>query len=403
MPEFNYTAQTKDSQIQKGSVEATTKTAAIAALQARDLRPLVVTEAKKTFGDIKIPLPGGDKVKTQDLVIFTRQLATMINAGVPLLQSISTMRDQTDSVALRKVLDDVVAKVEGGIQLSEALAAHPTVFSAVYVNMVKAGEEGGILDQIMDRLANQVEKDAEIRGKLKSALTYPAVITIVAIAAVTFLITNIIPKFSGIFEEFGGELPIQTRMLIGLSEFLTTYGFFILAAVIIGIFLFRRFFKTPHGKYLFDSLLLKAPVFGTVVLKVNIARFSQTFSSLTNAGVSVVQSLEVTSGALSNAVIQKGISESVERIKNGQPISKSLSEAKVFPPIVIQMTAVGEETGQIDTVLDKVAEFYSKEVDRTIEGVSAIIEPILIVALGGVVGLIIASIFGPLTEITQGI
>lgn len=313
------------------------------------------------------------------------------------------MRDQTDSEALEKILDEVVNKVEGGISLSEALHEHPEAFSDVYVNMVKAGEEGGILDEIMDRLATQVEKDAEIKGKLRSALIYPGVITVVAIGAVVFLMTNIIPKFADIFEEFGSELPIQTRLMITVSDFLLDYGLILLGLLVVGGIFLVRFIRTEKGKYLFDSMLLKTPIFGTVVLKVNTARFAQTFSSLSLAGVSVINSLEVTSGALSNAVVKKGIHDSVEKIKNGQTIAGALSDAKIFPGIVVQMAAVGEETGEIADVLTKVADFYEKEVDRTVAGISSIIEPILIVGLGAVVGLIVASIFGPLTAITQDI
>lgn len=403
MARFTYSAQSKSGDVQKGTIESDTKDTALKALQSKGLRPLTVNAEKKSAGDINIKLPGSNKVKKEDLVIFTRQLATMINAGVPLIQSLATMRDQTESEALQKVLGDIVVKVESGIQLSEAMEEHPKVFSSVYINMVKAGEEGGILDQIMERLALQVEKDAEIKGKLKSALTYPAVVTLVAIGAVTFLLTNIIPNFGEIFEQFEMELPIQTRIMLGLSDFLRNNAVLLLISIAGGVVALLRWKKTAKGKFIIDSFMLKAPVFGPVVLKVNVARFAQTFSSLTSAGVSVVSALEVTSGALSNSVIQKGILESVEKIKNGQPISKSLSETGIFPPIITQMTAVGEETGQIDVVLEKVAEFYTKEVDRTIESISSIIEPVLIVGLGGAVGLIVASIFGPLSEITGGI
>lgn len=403
MAKFTYSAQSKSGDIQKGTIESDTKESALKALQAKGLRPLTVHTEKKSPGDINIKLPGSNKVKKQDLVIFTRQLSTMINAGVPLIQSLATMRDQTESEALQKVLSGVVVKVESGIQLSEAMGEHPKVFSSVYTNMVKAGEEGGILDQIMERLALQVEKDAEIKGKLKSALTYPAVVTLVALGAVTFLLTNIIPNFGEIFEQFEMELPIQTRLMLGLSDFLRDNAVLLLVTIAGSVIALLRWKKTPKGKFIIDNLMLKAPIFGPVVLKVNVARFAQTFSSLTSAGVSVVNALEVTSGALSNSVIQKGILDSVEKIKNGQPISKSLSETGIFPPIITQMTAVGEETGQIDVVLEKVAEFYTKEVDRTIESISSIIEPMLIVGLGGAVGLIVASIFGPLSEITGGI
>ena len=403
MAQFKYSAQDASGEIQKGTIEADTKDAAVAALKKKSMRPLAVETQKKSAANIQIKMPGSNKVKNEDIVIFTRQLATMINAGVPLIQSLATMRDQTDSEALQAVLDKVVVKVQSGIPLSEALAEHPKVFSPVYINMVKAGEEGGILDQIMERLAIQEEKDAEIRGKLKSALTYPAVVMIVAIGAVTFLLTNIIPNFGEIFEQYDMDLPIQTRILLGLSDFLVSNAIGIVIAIVGSIVALLRWKKTPKGKFLFDKFLLKAPIFGTVVLKVNVARFAQTFSSLTGAGVSVVNALEVTSGALSNAVIQKAILDSVASIKNGEPISKSLVETGIFPPIITQMTAVGEETGQIDVVLEKVAEFYTKEVDRTVESISSIIEPVLIVGLGGAVALIVASVFGPLSEITGGI
>lgn len=403
MAEFNYTARSESGDITRGKVNAESKQAALSALNQKGLHPLTVEKPKKGLADIEIPLPGQNKVKTQDLVMFTRQFSTMINAGVPLLKSLSTMRDQTESEALSRILEEVTSKVEGGVSLSEALGEHPDAFSDVYVNMVKAGEEGGILDDIMERLANQVEKDADIKGKLRSALTYPGVICVVAIGAVVFLMTSIIPRFSEIFENAGIDLPIQTRILLGLSDFLLNYGFFILGALVVaGIFLIR-FIRTSKGKFMFDSLLLKMPILGPVVLKVNTARFAQTFSSLSIAGVSVINSLEVTSGALSNSVVQKGIKDSVEKIKNGQSISQSLTEAEIFPGIVTQMASVGEETGDIAEVLTKVAVFYEKEVDRTVASISSIIEPILIVGLGSIVGLIVASVFGPLSEITGSI
>lgn len=403
MPNFSYTANTADGNVQKGIIEAGSQAAAVNAITEKGLKPLVIKEVKREFKNLDIKMPGGNKVKSKDLVVFTRQFATMVNAGVPMVRSLSTMVNQTDSPALKTALQDISEKVEGGHQLSESMGHHPKIFSAVYINMIKAGEEGGILDQIMDRLALQVEKDSEIKGKLKSAMIYPAIITLITIGAFIFIMTGIIPKLATIFEQFDGQLPLQTRIMLGISNFMLDHGIILAGAAGAAVFAFIRTIHTERGKYVFDKLLLKTPVFGNIVLKVNAARFSRTFSSLTSAGVSVLDSLKVTAGALSNSVIRKGIEDSVERVRNGQPISKSLEEANVFPPMIIQMTAIGEETGQVDTVLEKIAEYYEKEVDQIVSGLTSIIEPILIVVLGGMVGMIVASVFGPIASISENI
>lgn len=404
MADFQYTAKTKDGKTQKGTIVANSRAAALSALKERGTQPLVIKKAKKNLKDIfNIKLPSRGKVKTQELVIFTRQFATMVNAGVPLIRTLTTLRDQTDSDTFHDVISDVAEKVEGGSQLSEAMSKHPKVFSKVYVNMVKAGEEGGILDQITDRLATQVENDSEMKGKVKSAMIYPMVITFIMIGAFIFIMTAIIPKLAAIFEEFEGELPIQTKIMLGISDFMVNNGVLLAVLTIIVVIVFVRFIRTPKGKYIFDTVLLKVPIFGTIILKVNLARFARTFSSLNNAGVSVLNSLSVTSGALSNTVIQEKIKESIESIKNGESISAALGAHPVFPPIMVQMAAVGEETGQMDVVLDKVAGFYEKEVDRVISGLTSIIEPLLILLLGSVVGIIVASVFGPIASITENI
>lgn len=403
MASFKYTAKKNDGTTQKGTIDASSRSAALTALKERGTQPLVIKEAKKSWKDLNIKLPSRGKVKTQDLVIFTRQFATMTNAGVPMIRTLSTLRDQTDSDSFREILTDVVDKVEGGTQLSEAMSQHPKAFSKVYVNMIRAGEEGGILDQISDRLANQVEKDSEMKGKVKSAMIYPAVITLITLGAFVFIMTAIIPKLAAIFEQFEGELPIQTKIMLGLSNFMVNNGILLAILVIISVIVFIRFIHTTKGKYLFDTVLLKLPIFGTIVMKVNIARFARTFSSLSSAGVSVLDSLSVTSGALSNSVIKDRIMDSTQRIRNGESISGALSVHDVFPPLMTQMASVGEETGQIDVVLDKVAEFYEKEVDRVISGLTSIIEPLLILLLGSIVGVIVASVFGPITSITENI
>ena len=401
MADFSYTAKDSNGKTQKGTIVASSQSAALSALKEKNLQPLVVKEASKDWKNINIKLPGSDKVKTQDIVMFTRQFSTMVNAGVPLVRCLNTLRDQTESEGLQKVLSSVVSDVESGIQISEAMAKHPKVFSSVYVNMVKAGEEGGILDQIMDRLATQVEKDSEIKGQIKSAATYPAVILSITLIAFVFIMVAIIPELTAIFDDLDGELPLLTQIVVGISDAMRE-NFILLGVGLAGaIFGLVRFTKTEKGKLLFDKAILRAPVIGAISVKVNVARFSRTFSSLAGAGVSVIQSLEVTAGALSNSVVQQGILDSVESIKQGEAIANSIASTEIFPPIVNQMAAVGEETGQIDVVLNKIAEFYEKEVDRIISSLTSIIEPILIVVLGAVVGTIVASVFGPIMTLTE--
>lgn len=400
MADFSYTANNQDGSTQKGTIVANNQAAALQALKERGLQPLVVKEAKKDWKNLDIKLPGGNKVKNQDMVMFTRQFSTMVNAGVPLVRTLATLRDQTESDGLKTILEQVASDVEGGKQLSDALGEHPKVFTNVYVNMVRAGEEGGILDEILERLATQIEKDTEIKGKVKGAMIYPLVILCITFLAFGIIMIFIIPQLATIFEDLDNELPLITRIVIGISDFMVNNILLLIAAIIGVIVGFIRALKTKKGKWLFDSLILKAPIVGPIILKVNVARFARTFSSLNSAGVSVLESLSVTAGALSNSVIQHSIHGSVSKIKNGESIAKGLAADGVFPPIVTQMAAIGEETGQVDTVLNKIAEFYEQEVDRVISSLTSIIEPILILFLGGMVGIIVASVFGPI--ITMG-
>ncbi len=401
MPNFHYTAKTKDNHLQSGDITAADRAAAIKALTERHLQPIVV-KAPGRSKDIRLRLPWAkNKVKSEHLVIMTRQLATMVNAGVPLVRSLETLKDQTDSDALKATLEDIIAKVEDGGALSAALAAHPKVFNEVYVNMVRAGESGGILDKILDRLAFQLEKASNIKGKVRGAMIYPSVILVVTLAAFYFLMTGIVPKLKSIFDEFGGKLPLYTRVLLAISSILQHYGLIIIL-VSIGLFIaFLRYTRKPAGKLRWHKVLLKMPILGKILLKVNVAQFARTFSSLTAAGVSVLDGLTVTSGALSNVVVQNAVKTSVTEVRNGQPISAALESTRIMPPIVWQMIAVGEETGQVDVVLAKVADFYEEEVDRVVASITSIIEPLLIIVLGGMVGVIAASVFGPISNLNN--
>lgn len=399
MADFTYTARTADNTTQSGTITAQNKAGALSSLKQKGLHPLVVKPTKKGAGSITLTLPGRSGIKSKELVVFTRQFATMISAGVPILRALNTLKEQTTSPVFKKVIEQVVADVQGGAQLSDSLAKHPRVFSEIYINMVRAGEAGGILDQILNRLALQVEKDSAIRSKFKGAMIYPSVVTAVAVVAVIFLMVGVIPKLTSILVENGGTLPPQTQLVIAISNFLQNQWYILIGVLVASFILFRRITRTKKGQYRFHKLLLRMPIFGNIILKVNVARFARTFSSLLGAGVSVIEALETTAGSLSNVVIRDALLDASKMITNGQTVSDSLAATGVLPQIIVQMAAVGEETGQLDTVLTKVAEFYEEEVDTIINSLSSIIEPILIVGLGAVVGFIVASVLGPITAL----
>lgn len=420
---FAYKAQTADGKTVSGSIEATSKEDLLASLHRQNLRPLTITIDKSTRTKGK---SGKKKVKLQDLVVFTRQLSTMISAGVPLARSLSALQADADSPYMREVLASITKDVEGGISLGDAFAKFPSVFSEVYVNMVRAGEEGGILDEILKRLALQVEQDASIRKKIKSAMMYPIVILSVTVLAFFGIMLVIVPKIGKILKDLGGpnaKLPIYTQYMLDASNFCVSNGLvkhipilsmipvinkapnliFIMGILAVAGVYVLRYIKTDEGKYKFHSLLLRLPVFKLVITKIAIARFARTFASLMGAGVSVLDALEVTGAAIGNKVIEKELKEAAVEVKNGKQLSEPLSKSKHFPPIVAQMLMVGEETGQIDTVLVKIADFYEEEVSVLIDGLAAIIEPIMIVGLGGAVGLIAASVMGPIANLSKNI
>jgi type IV pilus assembly protein PilC len=419
---FRYKAINHEGHTVEGSVEATDKHTLAGSLHKQGLKPVVIElerKGSKTGGGLFKPK---QKVKLNDLVIFTRQLATMVGAGVPLARSLAALQADTESPYLRIVLAGVTKDVEGGIQLGDAFAKFPNVFSDVYVNMVRAGEEGGILDQILKRLATQVELDASMRKKILSAMMYPSVILSITILAFFGIMLFIIPKLQVIFVSLGGphaQLPIYTRILLAVSRFfdqpsiigpthipfldkIPNLILFAIVFVIMVIYLLR-YIKTPSGKYKFHSLLLKLPIIKIIVLKVAIARFARTFASLMGAGVSVLDALDVTGAALGNVVIEGELKAAALQVKNGKQLSEPLSNSPHFPPIVPQMLMVGEETGQIDTVLVKIADFYEEEVSVLVDGLAAIIEPIMIVFLGAGVGLIAASVMGPIANLSKNI
>jgi type IV pilus assembly protein PilC len=403
---FNYVATSADGKkTDKGTVNANDEKAALEALKRRGLKPLSVTEAKKGFSFES--LLKNNSVKSDDLVIFTRQLSAMVGAGVPLLRSLGSLEQHSESEPLRKILTAVIGDVEGGMALADALEKHPKTFSDVYVNMVRAGETAGILDEILNRLAIQQEKNSSIRKKVKGAMTYPTVLLVITILAFFGLMLFVIPQIGNIIKSIAGpdaELPLITKMMLGFSDFiLSPLGFLAIAAMIGGVIALLRYIKTPKGKKIFHTIVLKLPAIKTVIQKVIVARFARTFSALSGAGVSIIETMTVTSHALGNVVYEESLLNAVDKVKNGEQLSKVLEEDGLYPAIVSQMLSVGEETGQTDTVLVKVAEFYEEEVDTAINSLSSIIEPVMIVVMGSIVGLIAASVMGPIAGLSNQI
>lgn len=428
MTKFAYKALTKDGKTVSGVYDAPAKEDLVAALAKQGAKPVSIKLAStQSTGQASwFDRMFNQKVGLKELMVFTRQLSTMVSAGVPLTRSLSTLQLQAESKYFKGVIGTITKDVEAGGTLGDAFAKFPNIFSDVYVNMVKAGEAGGILDEILKRVAAQTEKDATIRKKIKGAMTYPTVILSITIMAFFGIMIFVIPKIGKILKDLGGpdaHLPVYTEALLNISNFSLSASiikhlpplslipvvnhipnlFFMLIAFGIGMFFLVRYIRTPKGKFQYHTLLLKLPILSPIIVKIAVSRFSRTFSSLTSAGVTVLDALEVTGGAIGNKVIEKELQDAAVEVKAGKPLSEPISASKIFPPIVGQMLAVGEETGQIDVILVKVADFYDEEVDTVIDSLSSIIEPLMIIVLGGIVGLIAASVMGPIASLSQNV
>jgi type IV pilus assembly protein PilC len=407
MPTFAYIATNAQNKSISGTLETSDRSAVISALTKQGLRPISVKESSKTASSLSLNnLMGGNKVKSDDLVMFTRQLSAMVSAGVPLLRALTSLEQHTESAALKKVTGSVIRDVQDGAPLADALAKYPNTFNDVYVNMVRAGEAAGILDDILKRLAMQQEKNATMRKKIKSAMTYPMVLIGITIIAFFGLMIFVIPQIGKILTDLGGEdakLPVITQVMLAISDFLIHQWYILVPIVVVGIVFLSRYIKTPKGKSQFHHIVLKVPAVKTIVKKVAVARFARTFAALMGAGVAVLEALAVTSRAVGNVVYEEALVDAADQVKNGATLSSIIEKNDLFPAIVAQMLAVGEETGQTDTVLIKVADFYEEEVDVAIDGLSSIIEPVMIVVMGGMVGLIAASVMSPIASLSQNV
>lgn len=411
MPWFSYVALNTQNKPVNGKIEQTDRAGVIATLTKQELRPISIKQLKTKPGSsfFKIDpqnLFKSNKLKSDHLTIFTRQLSAMVGAGVPLLRSLSSLEKHAEDAFLKKLLGEVIKSVEAGSTLGDALAKHPETFNDIYVNMVRAGESAGILDDILKRLAFQLEKSAAIRKKVRSAMAYPTVLIVITILAFFGLMLFIIPQIGDILTDLGGpdaELPAITLLMLGLSNLITSYWYIILIVLAVGLFLLIRYIKTPRGRKQYDTLLLKIPGISGIIKKITVARFARTFSALMGAGVAVLEALNVTSRAVGNTLYAEALVNAAKEVRNGKSLSDVIEKNPLFPAIVGQMLAVGEETGQTDTVLVKVADFYEDEVDVAIEGISSIIEPSMIILLGTMVGLIAASVMLPIAQLSQNI
>jgi type IV pilus assembly protein PilC len=399
MPIFTYSARpATGGEIQTGELDLATKEDVMAHLTRQRLIPVSVREKPK---DIKIQFGSG--VSMRDIVIFTRQFATMINSGLPLVQSLDILAEQTENEVLRKTISEVLYDVESGHTLADAMGKHDKVFSELYVNMVAAGEAGGILDTILLRLATFLEKNDALIRKIKGAMIYPGVIFSVAGGAILILLAFVIPTFQTMFEAAGIPLPLPTRIVIGMSAFLQAYWWALGAGVIGFVFGIRAYYKTPQGNLMIDRLMLSLPILGDLQRKSAVSRFTRTLGTLVSSGVTILEGLEITAKTAGNRVIHDAVMGSRASIAGGETIAGPLKESGVFPPMVVQMINVGEQTGGLDEMLSKIADFYDEEVDAAVDALLAAMEPIMIVVLGVVVGGMIVAMYLPIFDMINAV
>ena len=398
MPTFTYSARTSAGAIQTGEIEMASRDEVNRWLARQRMIPIRVNEKKSS-----LELSFGSGIKMRDIVIFTRQFATMINSGLPLVQSLDILAKQSENKALRKVIEEVLFDVESGNTLADALRRHPKVFTDLYVNMVAAGETGGILDVILLRLATFLEKNDALARKIKGAMVYPAVILSVAVLAVIVLLVKVIPTFQTMFESAGIPLPAPTRLVIWMSAMLQAYWWALLGGVVLAIFALRQTYKTDNGQLAIDRFMLQTPIFGDLLRKTAVARFTRTLGTLVASGVSILEGLEITARTAGNRVIHDAVMKARASIAGGETISGPLKDSGVFPPMVVQMINVGEQTGGLDEMLSKIADFYDDEVDAAVEALLAAMEPIMIVFLGAVVGGMIVAMYLPIFDMISAV
>jgi type IV pilus assembly protein PilC len=403
MPIYLWEGKTAKGAIKKGEMEAPSEAAIRIHLRQQNIIPTkIVAPGKGLNMNISLPFLK-QKVQQRSVAVFTRQLATMIDAGLPLVQSLEVLSSQEEDKVFKKVIREIREDVEGGSTFAGALKKHPVTFNELYTNLVVAGEEGGILDTILNRLATYIEKAEALKKKVKSALIYPATIVFVAVAVVMILMLFVIPVFETMFQSAGQSLPLPTVIVLTISKLIKKYIIIFIPALILLFYLFKRYYKTQNGRAVVDSLLLKLPVFGPLFRKIAVARFSRTLGTLVSSGVPILDGLSIVSRTSGNRAIETAIMNARASIREGETIAEPLSRSALFPPMVIQMIAVGESTGALDSMLSKIAEFYEDEVDVAVSNLTSLLEPLLMIFLGVVIGGVVIAMYLPIFNMANAI
>lgn len=400
MPSFNWKGRTRAGQVQEGVLLADSRDAAVAVLRRQQIQITTIREKGKEIKLIpRISMGIGQK----RIAIFTRQFSVMLDAGLPLVQCLEILGEQEEHKAFKAIIIQTRSDVEAGMSLADSMKKHPKAFDALFTNMVAAGEAGGILDIILQRLSIYIEKAVKLNSQVKAALIYPVAIILIAALVVTIILWKVIPVFAQLFAGLGGELPALTQWVIGASNFVANYFFLILIVGGLGVVATKKWHNTPHGRRILDALLLKIPVIGMLLRKIAVARFCRTLATLTSSGVPILDGLEITAKTSGNAIIEDAIMAVRKSVEEGKTISEPLAQTKVFPAMVVQMINVGEQTGALDQMLSKVADFYEDEVDTAVAGLMKLIEPVMITVLGAVIGTIVAAMYLPLYSILSKI
>ncbi|HZX97332.1 MAG TPA: type II secretion system F family protein [Myxococcales bacterium] len=400
LPVWVWEGKTRTGEVKRGEVEAADEASVQQRLRAMALANVKI---KKKPMQLSFKLPGVGGIGRKDLVIFTRQFATMIDAGLPLVQCLEILSGQLDNLAFREVLVKVKVKVESGSTLADALADHPKVFDTLYTQLVAAGEIGGILDTILNRLAAYIEKAEKLKGKVKSAMVYPSIVLIVAVGVTVVLLLFVTPTFEKMFKDFGGALPGPTQFVVDMSKWLQNYGLYMFVGLIAAVVAFKVWVASKNGRQQWDRFVIRTPIFGPLIRKVAVARFTRTLGTMISSGVPILDALEVVAKTAGNSVVEKAIRYTKEKISEGKTIVQPLAETKVFPPMVVQMIGVGEATGAMDQMLSKIADFYDDEVDAAVAALTSMIEPVMMVFLGGVVGGFLVAMYLPIFSIAGAV
>ena len=397
---FEYKVRDAAGKIKTGKLDAESQSQVASKLKSMGYAPISVTQANAGMSkELTIPGFGKKKVKLKDLAVFSRQFATMVNSGLSLLRALNILTEQTENKELARVIAEVRNDIETGNSLSSGMAKHPDVFPPLMVNMCKAGEVGGFLDSVMLQIATNYEAETKLRGKVKSAMTYPVVVLCIALLAVVGMLLFIVPTFAGLFKTLGGTLPLPTRILVMLSNGLKVGVIPLIVLIVVGLQVWKRIKRTPQVRNVVDPMKLKLPVFGELFRKIALTRFARNLGTMMKSGVPILQSLDIVAETTGNVVLERATRAVQESVRTGESLAKPLTEHPVFPPMVVQMMAVGEDTGALDTMLEKIAEFYDQEVEATTEALTALIEPLMIAFLGGIVGAMIVALYMPIFKI----